>query len=933
MKRLISVLLICATLIISFCLPVQGANTATASESSEAVGLQEDFTYADYISDFKDVAYGKDFTLTDKDVVTASSKKDGVVINDNGYAEWRFSVEKTAAYIISLKYAAADTASGDIDFSFALDGKAPFSEAEVFSLKRLYKQSTKEFEVDASGNDIKPVVTQINDWQTVSLSDVNGYIATPLVFVLTAGEHTLRFSGVRGAFKVASITFTSYDEPITYKEYLEDCKSKGYSAPKTDSIIIEGEKFNYKNSVTLLPQSNRTSAESYPQSATNLKLNTVGGGSWKTVGDAVVWEFEVKEAGMYEIALRYIQNVKDGIFVTRKLTIDDKLPFAEAANLRFYYDTDWHCEKLGEDEDFSFYLTEGKHTIRLEAVQGDVADIVSTISSTLKELNDISRKIILITGANIDTNRDYNFEELIPEELEKLEEIGKRMQKSVDYINDMAGAKGSYVSLIDKIIYQIEDMVDNPRDIPKYFTRFKSNLGALGEWLLTAAEQPLEIDRIYIMPQGSETPKADAGFFKNLIFSIRSFLASYVTDYDSVGGGEGGKALKVWIQTGRDQGEIIRELINRDFAKKHNASVQLEIVTGTLLESVLAGISPDVVLDNAETVPMDYALRNAVVDFTEFEDFDEFAKTFPESAFKPATFNGKVYGIPQTSAFYMFFYRTDIFEEYGYTVPKTWQELCDMIPSLQRNALEIGIPHDLVMYSTLLYQGGGKLYSDDLRKSNINSNLAIEKFVDLTEFFTLYDCAVTYNFSNRFRSGEMPCAIALYTEYNQLVAFAPEIKGCWEMVPIPGTVQADGKTINNVSASTITYIMLMRSSTGERRKLAWEFIKWYMSDDIQVSYAQQMESILGSCAKVNTANTNALFNMAWTNSERNALLDQMNNITTVPQMPGGYYMSRVVTFAFNRVYNASEDPSETLTDYVEELDDELERKHKEFGLD
>ena len=91
--------------------------------------------------------------------------------------------------------------------------------------------------------------------------------------------------------------------------------------------------------------------------------------------------------------------------------------------------------------------------------------------------------------------------------------------------------------------------------------------------------------------------------------------------------------------------------------------------------------------------------------------------------------------------------------------------------------------------------------------------------------------------------------------------------------------------------------------------------------------------VLETTAKVNTANTNALFNMAWTNKERNALISQMNNVTTVPQMPGGYYMTRVVTFAFNRVYNASEDPSETLTDYVEEIDYELDRKHKEFGLD
>lgn len=42
-------------------------------------------------------------------------------------------------------------------------------------------------------------------------------------------------------------------------------------------------------------------------------------------------------------------------------------------------------------------------------------------------------------------------------------------------------------------------------------------------------------------------------------------------------------------------------------------------------------------------------------------------------------------------------------------------------------------------------------------------------------------------------------------------------------------------------------------------EVAWEFIKWFMSDDTQISYAMRMESLLGSCAKVNTANAHAFF--------------------------------------------------------------------------
>jgi ABC-type glycerol-3-phosphate transport system substrate-binding protein len=353
----------------------------------------------------------------------------------------------------------------------------------------------------------------------------------------------------------------------------------------------------------------------------------------------------------------------------------------------------------------------------------------------------------------------------------------------------------------------------------------------------------------------------------------------------------------------------------------------LEVVSSGLLESVLAGISPDVVLDNGETVPVDYSLRNAVVDLTKFSDFQEVSKRFSAASLRPVSYNGSVYAMPQTFDFYMFFYRTDLFDEYGFSVPKTWTELYKMIPALQRNGLGVGIPHDLNMYTTLLYQNSGELYKNDGLETNLSSNIAVKTFIDFCEIFTLYDCSVSYDFANRFRSGEMPCGIAAYSQYNQLTAFAPEIKGLWEMVPIPGTVQSDGN-INNISVGGGSFMMLMQSSSN--KELAWEFMKWYMSADIQSQYAIKMESILGNCAKVNSANVEALSKMTWSSKEYKNLFSQLQNVGAVPQVPGGYYLSRIVSFAFNRVYNKSEDPAEVITSYVKELNEELERKHQEF---
>jgi hypothetical protein len=59
----------------------------------------------------------------------------------------------------------------------------------------------------------------------------------------------------------------------------------------------------------------------------------------------------------------------------------------------------------------------------------------------------------------------------------------------------------------------------------------------------------------------------------------------------------------------------------------------------------------------------------------------------------------------------------------------------------------------------------------------------------------------------------------------------------------------------------------------------------------------------------------------------------MENVDNVQQVRGSYYLSRIITFAFNRVYNKDENPKEVIGDYIKELNDELTRERAEFGLE
>ena len=928
-----------AVLVLNGCM----LSAVAENNAEQGSGNKLNVSYEDYRESNKCFAYGEKQILTVENIAEKSenaqiaenvnsSDVTGVIIPDDGYATWKFSVNKDCSYAIRVKYMSAEESSGNMELELNIDGRIPYTETTIASFERLYEQAEGEFKTNASGNHIKPEVNEVFKWTEKCITDSSGYKTEPFVFDFTTGEHKITFKGSRGKIAISEIVLEPLEEIKEYKDYLKEIEK--YSDAKGEDIEIEAEYLKYKNSVTVLPDTDKSSAATSPQSSSSLLLNTLGGDSWKSIGNAVTWGFNVEKTGIYEISTRFLQNFKDGIFTCRKLYIDGKVPFKEAESIRFHYASNWQTEKLGaEDKAFKFYLEEGKHEITLEATAGDVADIIGTVSKSINDLNRINRRIKLITGNKVDKNRDYNFAGLIPEEIKEMGEICKELQSAVDYINEQAGANGSFVSVIQKIIFQLEIMSTTPRAIPKYLERFQSNLGSLGEWLLSATEQPLKLDKIYIQPANNETPKANAGFFESLWYNIKGFLLSYSTDYSTIGGentGASKETLTVWVQTGRDQAQVIRELVDESFAKQNDATIKIQVVSSGLLQSVLAGNSPDVVTDCAETLPLEYALRNATTDLTEFKDFEEVFSRFTEAAIKPAKFRNKVYGMPQTFSYLMMFYRTDIFNEYGYKLPKTWNELCEMIPSLQRNGMEVGLPHSLDVYTTFLYQNGGKLYKGDGVATNLSDYTSIVSFANMTEFFTLYDCPVTYNFANRFRSGELPIAIAPYTEYNQLTAFAPEIKGMWKMVPIPATIDKDGK-LNNVSVGNSTFTVIMNSS--KNKPLAWEFLKWFMSTEVQGSYAVQMESILGTCAKVASANTEALANMTWSSSEYKELFKQMENVDNVPQVPGSYYLSRIITFAFNRVYNNDENPKEVIGDYIKELNDELTRKRAEFGLE
>ena len=376
------------------------------------------------------------------------------------------------------------------------------------------------------------------------------------------------------------------------------------------------------------------------------------------------------------------------------------------------------------------------------------------------------------------------------------------------------------------------------------------------------------------------------------------------------------------------------------------------------------------------------------------KSFDEITdkKTgwFAEQAVLPLTLYGETYALPASMSFSMMFYRKDIFVELGIELPNTWDDFYDIIYSLQSNALDIGFPagtggSTILMYqqkeplydegnydyylelfrryyyegdyntindeqlealdNKLLADGLAYTYIDDEGNSsirtktdgmtiNLDSDTSLAAFKDVCQFFTMYDFPVTYDFANRFRSGEMPLAVTDYTSYNTLIVFAPEINGLWEFAPLPGTENVLTQKINNVTIGAVSAIMMMNSVSGEEATAfgSWAFMQWYLSSEIQSAYGNEMVALLGPSAKHPTANIDALANMAWSTEEYNNLFSQFKAVACTPEYPGSYITSRYTSFAFLDVINSDAEPVEELQSQIIDINVELTRKREEFGL-
>ncbi|MGN1098027.1 MAG: ABC transporter substrate-binding protein, partial [Clostridia bacterium] len=388
-----------------------------------------------------------------------------------------------------------------------------------------------------------------------------------------------------------------------------------------------------------------------------------------------------------------------------------------------------------------------------------------------------------------------------------------------------------------------------------------------------------------------------------------------------------GGSVKVWLSgAGRDQAQVIKDLINESFTPETGIKIDLELVQGSLIEATLAGTGPDVALLVAEDQPVNFALRGALQDLSVFDTYSEVEKRFYPSAVEPFRFNGGVYAIPDTQVFDMLFYRTDVFERLGIKAPDTWDEFYEILPVIQRNNLQI-TTQDL--FSTLLFQNGGSYYNEGQTAALLDSDEAIKAMETYTNLYRNYGFEVKTDFYSRFRSGEVIMSIQPYQMYNQLVAAAPEITGRWAMIPIPATKTENG--LDRSAGSVTTGTIMLRDAKD--KEAAWDFMDWWSSDEVKAKYGLEIEGLLGASARFTPANKGVMSMLPWPDEQLKSLETAQSCVKGIPQIPGSYYTARAIQNGFRSIVYNGESVRKALSDQNEMINYEITKKRAEFGLE
>lgn len=958
MKKIIyKILSLTMALLLSICSLLSGTGVSaqqTASERESIVNKDTgaDIYYWELLDEYEQSGYrdfsGKDIEISLQDAVSGSmalkyAETDGknALIWDADIEEisWTVSVPEDALYSIEIDYYAINDRSTDIQRGMELDGELLCMEWSNLVFTRLFEDSG-QIRVDSNGDESAPGMVQIYSWQTVGLSDYNGYFSGPMRVYLSQGEHTLTFMmNGNQPMAIGGLRLTAPEDLIPYSELEKLYEEEGYK-PAKQSYECEAEStLNRSSSSMRLVADSDLSCN--PSSMSKTVINCVGGSYWKSSRQTITWELSVPEDGLYQLSFDLYSYYNYGLPVYRRICIDGSVPFAEMTDYCFMPSTKWRTESLSDNHGnpYYFYLTEGRHTLSMSVVSGRATEIIRRLTDDMDILSDLYLSITMITTSDPDPYYDYELSSKIPDLMDTMQSLYDNLGECADVIKEVCGnEKALTYGEIQNTMEDLRILMDDEFEIPSNIDQFTTMLSSYGTWISELKAGTMTLDRVVLSPAEAEIKTEKVSIFKKIARFFVSFISTFTKDYNAVIGDgevdESGTVIDVWYGGTQIWAAEIQDIIETDFVKDTGIQVRFKLTPASqmstginaMLLSIMSGTAPDVIISAASVE--DYAMRNQCYDLRQFDDFEEIAARFPEDCIIPLTYQNKTFGLPLTMDVKMMFYRTDIFEELEIEVPKTWDDMISkVIPKLSENSMALASSPG---YETLLFQNGGELYNGDMTESAIASQLSWEAFKLHCDFYNMYGVPKSADFFNRFRTGESPVGFGGLADYIKFIYAAPELVGRWSVALMPGTVQEDGTVSHNIGRILSSSAMMLADAKHPHE--GWEFLKWYTETNTQLTVSERMEAKLDMSARLISANIEAFESLDWDRDDIKVFKESLKETKAYNPVLGSYYTTRYINYAYNYVVISKTMTEREALEYAQKnINKELSRRRNSLS--
>ncbi|MFE0731606.1 sugar ABC transporter substrate-binding protein [Streptomyces antibioticus] len=295
-------------------------------------------------------------------------------------------------------------------------------------------------------------------------------------------------------------------------------------------------------------------------------------------------------------------------------------------------------------------------------------------------------------------------------------------------------------------------------------------------------------------------------------------------------------SLTYWTWTpGMDK---VVDLWNKGPGKKARITVTVKKQASgdTLVTKILtahrAGKAPDLVQAEYQALPT-LVSNGALADMA--KDVGDAKTKFADGVWQQTTLGtDAVYAVPQDIGPMMFYYRADLFEKYGLTVPATWEQFADTARELKKKAPDTDLTtfsaNDSGLFAGLAQQAGARWWTTEGQKWKVGINDAATKKV--ADFWGglvkegVIDNQPMYTpaWNKALDTGQQIAWVSAVWAPGTLTTAAPDTKGKWAMAPLPQWSNSENVTGSWGGSSTAV------TTDSAHTEAAAEFAVWLNTD-------------------------------------------------------------------------------------------------------